>query len=166
MGTARSDPHSLGAEPRAQLVDRFVPAPLAHETAADERQGVVISLVATNANFYLTTWEEFHTGTLFLSAFSGPVEGILLIIGVFTITGFVGAFARLNLVGNVLIGTSRPTVLGHGCVDRDGAQRDPADRLARNQRPPAERYVLRCSTPAFKLIMNPQTYSCRSRRSH
>lgn len=25
---------------------------------------VVAALVATNANFYLTTWEEFHTGTL------------------------------------------------------------------------------------------------------
>ncbi|GAA6003143.1 uncharacterized protein JCM10292_002889 [Rhodotorula paludigena] len=50
----------------------------------------VASLVATNMNFYLTTWEEYHTGTLFLSAFSGPVEGILLIVGVFTITGFKG----------------------------------------------------------------------------
>lgn len=50
----------------------------------------VASLVATNANFYLTTWEEYHTGNLYLSAFSGPVEGILLIIVVFTITGFTG----------------------------------------------------------------------------
>ncbi|GAA5936635.1 hypothetical protein JCM3775_000152 [Rhodotorula graminis] len=50
----------------------------------------VASLVATNMNFYLTTWEEFHTGTLFLSAFSGPVEGILLVVGVFAVTGFKG----------------------------------------------------------------------------
>lgn len=48
------------------------------------------SLVATLANFYLTTWEEFHTGTLFLSAFSGPVEGILMIVLVYALTGFVG----------------------------------------------------------------------------
>ncbi|EST06348.1 CDP-alcohol phosphatidyltransferase [Kalmanozyma brasiliensis GHG001] len=48
------------------------------------------SLVATLANFYLTTWEEFHTGTLFLSAFSGPVEGILMIVGIYAVTGLVG----------------------------------------------------------------------------
>ncbi|KAE8232886.1 hypothetical protein CF326_g2078 [Tilletia indica] len=32
------------------------------------------SIIATLSNFYLTTWEEFHTGTLFLSAFSGPLH--------------------------------------------------------------------------------------------
>lgn len=48
------------------------------------------SLVATLANFYLTTWEEFHTGTLFLSAFSGPVEGILMIVAIYALTGAVG----------------------------------------------------------------------------
>jgi ethanolaminephosphotransferase len=51
----------------------------------------VASLTATTANFYLTTWEEFHTGTLFLSAFSGPVEGILLVVALFATTGFVGS---------------------------------------------------------------------------
>ncbi|GAA5884481.1 hypothetical protein JCM6882_005268 [Rhodosporidiobolus microsporus] len=50
----------------------------------------VASLVATNCNFYLTTVEEYHTGTLFLSAFSGPVEGILLVVGIFVVTGFKG----------------------------------------------------------------------------
>jgi ethanolaminephosphotransferase len=32
------------------------------------------------------SWEEYHTGTLYLSAFSGPVEGILLICGMYFIT--------------------------------------------------------------------------------
>lgn len=54
----------------------------------------VASLVATTANFYLTTWEEFHTGTLYLSAFSGPVEGILLICLIFVITGKLGQSCR------------------------------------------------------------------------
>lgn len=62
----------------------------------------VICLIGTNANFYLSTWEEYHTGTLYLSEFSGPVEGILLIVGVFAVTGFVGAsfFWLLFFVGN------------------------------------------------------------------
>ncbi|KZO96408.1 Choline/ethanolaminephosphotransferase [Calocera viscosa TUFC12733] len=50
----------------------------------------VASELATLANFYLTTWEEFHTGTLFLGYFSGPVEGILMIVGIYIITGLYG----------------------------------------------------------------------------
>lgn len=41
-------------------------------------------------NFYLSTWEEFHTHKLFLSEFSGPVEGILMVIVIFCITGCFG----------------------------------------------------------------------------
>ncbi|KAF0273143.1 hypothetical protein FOG51_02019 [Hanseniaspora uvarum] len=41
-------------------------------------------------NFYLSTWEEYHTHKLFLSEFSGPVEGILMIIGGFILTGIFG----------------------------------------------------------------------------
>ncbi|KAH8992393.1 Choline/ethanolaminephosphotransferase [Lactarius akahatsu] len=48
------------------------------------------SQVATLANFYLTTWEEYHTGQIYLSVFSGPVEGILMIVTIFMITGFYG----------------------------------------------------------------------------
>jgi len=48
--------------------------------------------VATLANFYLSTWEEYHTGTLFLSYFSGPVEGIIIIVMIYLVTGFKGAF--------------------------------------------------------------------------
>jgi len=51
----------------------------------------VACLVATAANFYLTTWEEYHTKVLFLSVFSGPVEGILMIIAIYVVTGFYGS---------------------------------------------------------------------------
>ncbi|GJE98858.1 choline/ethanolaminephosphotransferase [Phanerochaete sordida] len=50
----------------------------------------VASQIATLANFYLTTWEEYHTGQLYLGVFSGPVEGILLIVGIFIVTGIYG----------------------------------------------------------------------------
>ncbi|TEB28151.1 cholinephosphotransferase [Coprinellus micaceus] len=50
----------------------------------------VASQIATLANFYLTTWEEYHTGVLFLGYFSGPVEGILLIVAIYIVTGFCG----------------------------------------------------------------------------
>ncbi|KAF5384938.1 hypothetical protein D9615_000984 [Tricholomella constricta] len=50
----------------------------------------VASQIATLANFYLTTWEEYHTGQLYLGICSGPVEGILMIIIIYIITGFFG----------------------------------------------------------------------------
>lgn len=71
----------------------------------------VASQLCTLANFYLTTWEEYHTGVsgartnarshtrslhccisqvLYLSAFSGPVEGILMVCVLYAITGVYG----------------------------------------------------------------------------
>ncbi|CAK5265991.1 unnamed protein product, partial [Mycena citricolor] len=50
----------------------------------------VASQMATLANFYLTTWEEYHTGQLYLGVFSGPVEGILMIVVIFLISGTFG----------------------------------------------------------------------------
>lgn len=55
------------------------------------------------ANFYLSTWEEYHTGTLYLSYFSGPVEGILIIIVVHIISGIYGAEFWLQSIGDVAI---------------------------------------------------------------
>ncbi|KAG8933449.1 hypothetical protein FRC03_012313 [Tulasnella sp. 419] len=51
----------------------------------------VASEIGTIGNFYLTTWEEFHTGTLYLGVFSGPVEGIILIVVIYIISGIYGA---------------------------------------------------------------------------
>ncbi|KAJ4463275.1 hypothetical protein C8J55DRAFT_539112 [Lentinula edodes] len=55
------------------------------------------SQVATLANFYLTTWEEYHTGaylasytSAFYGVFSGPVEGILILVAIYMITGVYG----------------------------------------------------------------------------
>ncbi|KAJ7157318.1 Choline/ethanolaminephosphotransferase [Mycena filopes] len=50
----------------------------------------VASQMATLANFYLTTWEEYHTGELYLGVFSGPVEGILMIVAIYAISGIYG----------------------------------------------------------------------------
>ncbi|RKP05043.1 CDP-alcohol phosphatidyltransferase-domain-containing protein [Thamnocephalis sphaerospora] len=49
-----------------------------------------LSLFTAMCNFYLSTWEEYHTGTLFLGYFSGPVEGVIVIVLVMLATGVVG----------------------------------------------------------------------------
>ncbi|RXW17687.1 hypothetical protein EST38_g8165 [Candolleomyces aberdarensis] len=62
----------------------------------------VASQIATLANFYLTTWEEYHTGVLFLGYFSGPVEGILMIVVIYFITGIFGPSIWENKIWTVL----------------------------------------------------------------
>lgn len=51
---------------------------------------LMISQFAAVANFYVSTWEEYHTHTLYLSEFSGPVEGVLMICVVYIFTGIFG----------------------------------------------------------------------------
>ncbi|KAI0029498.1 choline ethanolaminephosphotransferase [Vararia minispora EC-137] len=67
----------------------------------------VASQIGTLANFYLTTWEEYHTGewslylisypcseisgVLYLGHFSGPVEGILMICSIYVISSIFGS---------------------------------------------------------------------------
>lgn len=51
---------------------------------------MVITQLACLCNFYLSTWEEYHTHKLFLSEFSGPVEGILLVSIGYILTGIYG----------------------------------------------------------------------------
>ena len=50
----------------------------------------VAGLCGAQLNFYVSTWEEYHTGTLYLSAFSGPVEGVVILTLMFAITGWKG----------------------------------------------------------------------------
>ncbi|KAJ4417588.1 Phosphotransferase [Gnomoniopsis sp. IMI 355080] len=40
--------------------------------------------------FYVQTWDEYHTKTLTLGLINGPVEGVLLICGIYAATGFLG----------------------------------------------------------------------------
>lgn len=57
----------------------------------------VLALFGSYANFYITTWDEYHTGSLYLSYISGPVEGLVLIVFVFIATGFLGGPAFWSL---------------------------------------------------------------------
>lgn len=88
---------------------------------------LLIAQCAALTNFYLTTWEEFHTGTLYLSYFSGPVEGIAIVCGLYAATAYFGpAFwhatveqAVTYLVGKAVqwggsASASAVTVLVHG----------------------------------------------------
>lgn len=52
-------------------------------------------------NFYLSTWEEYHTRKLFLSVFSGPVEGILLMVSTEVLTGILGPHIWLVRFGSI-----------------------------------------------------------------
>lgn len=51
---------------------------------------LLVAQFASTCNFYTSTWEEYHTHLLFLSKFSGPVEGILIICALYIVTGIAG----------------------------------------------------------------------------
>ncbi|BGP50577.1 hypothetical protein JCM10450v2_006496 [Rhodotorula kratochvilovae] len=42
-------------------------------------------------SFFASTWEEYHTGTLYLGYINGPVEGILLAVFILVWTGIKGS---------------------------------------------------------------------------
>ncbi|KAF8470257.1 hypothetical protein BDZ91DRAFT_720239 [Kalaharituber pfeilii] len=50
----------------------------------------VMTMFASLCAFYLTTWEEYHTGILYLGLVSGPVEGVLTLCVVYAFTALVG----------------------------------------------------------------------------
>ncbi|KAI3661639.1 hypothetical protein MP638_002891, partial [Amoeboaphelidium occidentale] len=50
----------------------------------------LLSVMATTLNFFLTTWEEYYTGVLYLGYINGPVEGVLFLVMVFIVSFFFG----------------------------------------------------------------------------
>ncbi|KAJ9155537.1 CDP-alcohol phosphatidyltransferase [Pleurostoma richardsiae] len=62
--------------------------------AASQNMGqgwkTVATLFASLLTFYVQTWDEYHTKTLTLGIVNGPVEGILLLVGVYAATGYLG----------------------------------------------------------------------------
>lgn len=52
--------------------------------------GAMYNQFTVLCNFYLSTWEEYHTGILFLSEISGPVEGVLGVCLSLVATGILG----------------------------------------------------------------------------
>ncbi|KAI9142297.1 Choline/ethanolaminephosphotransferase [Paraphysoderma sedebokerense] len=62
-------------------------------------------------NFYLSTWEEYHTGTLYLGYFSGPVDGVFLSCIMFIFTGWKGSDFWITTTYKGLLGSFVPQPL-------------------------------------------------------
>ncbi|KAI1812257.1 Choline/ethanolaminephosphotransferase [Poronia punctata] len=62
--------------------------------AASQNMGqswyTVATLFASLCTFYVQTWEEYHTKSLTLGIVNGPVEGILVLVFVYALTGYKG----------------------------------------------------------------------------
>lgn len=50
----------------------------------------VATLFASLLTFYVQTWDEYHTKTLTLGIINGPVEGVLILVSVHALTGYMG----------------------------------------------------------------------------
>ncbi|KAI3327374.1 Choline/ethanolaminephosphotransferase [Xylariaceae sp. AK1471] len=62
--------------------------------AASQNMGhswyTVATVFASLCTFYVQTWEEYHTKSLTLGIVNGPVEGILILVFVYALTGYMG----------------------------------------------------------------------------
>ncbi|KAL2172606.1 hypothetical protein VTG60DRAFT_4725 [Thermothelomyces hinnuleus] len=56
----------------------------------------VATLFASLLTFYVQTWDEYHTKTLTLGIINGPVEGILTVVVVYILTGYLGGASFWN----------------------------------------------------------------------
>ena len=65
---------------------------------AGHSKATVLLVIIETFGFYLSTQEEYHTGTLYLGYVNGPTEGIVLAIFVFTISGIYGKLAFITVV--------------------------------------------------------------------
>jgi hypothetical protein len=81
---ARGDPFCRGNRTRSELGNSSQSIRKYVNPSQSVSQGVAL------CNFYLTTWEEYHTGVLFLGYFNGPVEGILMITLFYFVTAVYG----------------------------------------------------------------------------
>ncbi|KAL2149986.1 hypothetical protein VTH82DRAFT_7662 [Thermothelomyces myriococcoides] len=56
----------------------------------------VATLFASLLTFYVQTWDEYHTKTLTLGIINGPVEGILTVVVIYALTGYLGGASFWN----------------------------------------------------------------------
>jgi ethanolaminephosphotransferase len=57
-------------------------------------------LLTLTTPFYMSTWEEYHTGTLYLGYFNGPTEGIVLACVAMIISAIAGKIIYYYFFGD------------------------------------------------------------------
>lgn len=73
--------------------------------AASQNMGqgwmTIMTLFASLLTFYVQTWDEYHTKTLTLGIVNGPVEGVLILVFVYALTGYMGGahFWQQSMLG-------------------------------------------------------------------
>ncbi|GAA5946854.1 hypothetical protein JCM3765_002045 [Sporobolomyces pararoseus] len=50
----------------------------------------VLCILVPCWSMYVSTWEEYHTGTLYLGYINGPVEGVLIAVGILIVSAIKG----------------------------------------------------------------------------
>lgn len=64
------------------------------QTGNSQAQCLTIWLISA-IPFFFATWEEYHTGVLYLGVFNGPTDGVLIASMVFVVSGCVDDYADL-----------------------------------------------------------------------
>lgn len=59
----------------------------------------VLCILVPCWSMFVSTWEEFHTGTLYLGYINGPVEGVLIAVGILIVSAIKGELLLSRFVG-------------------------------------------------------------------
>ncbi|KAJ5624544.1 hypothetical protein N7510_000853 [Penicillium lagena] len=71
----------------------------------------LLSLFGSTMTFYVQTWDEYYTQVLTLGIISGPVEGVLTLCAVYSITAYMGAGSFWHQPALKTMGFSKPTFM-------------------------------------------------------
>ncbi|KAJ6111924.1 hypothetical protein N7523_007985 [Penicillium sp. IBT 18751x] len=70
-----------------------------------------LALFGSTMTFYVQTWDEYYTQVLTLGIISGPVEGVLTLCLVYTITAYMGGGSFWHQPMLESVGVSKPSFL-------------------------------------------------------
>lgn len=57
----------------------------------------VLCILVPCWSMLVSTWEEYHTGTLYLGYINGPVEGVLIAVAILVVSAVKGAFLGASM---------------------------------------------------------------------
>lgn len=82
----------------------------------------VLVLFGTVFTFYIQTWDEYHTHQLTLGVVSGPVEGVLTLVVVYTFTWLKGGASYWQQPMLATLGVPKNSLIPHSLYQQSWAE--------------------------------------------
>jgi len=61
--------------------------------------------------FFFSTWEEYHTGVLYLGYFNGPTEGLLVACTLQLVSAITGRTRTINIIIRLVLSIEKKILI-------------------------------------------------------